>query len=104
MVLFSAVCRPEPTVLYRRAVMSQWYVYMLRCSDGTYYSGVTTDLERRIKEHNGEGAAGKGAKYTKARRPVRLAYSEPVTDRSTAQKREHALRQMTRAEKEKLAN
>lgn len=83
--------------------MSEWYVYMLRCSDGTYYSGVTTDLTRRIKEHNGEGGAGKGAKYTKARRPVRLAYSEPSLDRSTAQKREHTLRQLTRAEKEKLA-
>ncbi|MFN3692864.1 MAG: GIY-YIG nuclease family protein [Candidatus Paceibacteria bacterium] len=84
--------------------MSQWYVYMLRCSDGTYYSGVTTDLDRRIKEHNGEGVAGKGAKYTKARRPVYLAYSELVTDRSAAQKREHALRQLTRAEKAELAN
>ncbi len=83
--------------------MSQWYVYMLRCSDGTYYSGVTTDLERRIKEHNGEGGAGKGAKYTKARRPVRLAYSETALDRSAAQKQEHALRQLTRAEKQKLA-
>jgi putative endonuclease len=103
-VLLSAVCRPEPRVLYRRAAMSQWYVYMLRCNDGTYYSGVTTDLVRRLKEHNGEGAAGKGAKYTKARRPVRLAYSEATSDRSSAQKREHALRQLTRAEKEKLAN
>ena len=84
--------------------MNQWYVYMLRCSDGTYYSGVTTDLDRRVKEHNGEGAAGKGAKYTKARRPVRLAYSESVTDRSVAQRREHALRQLTRTEKEKVAN
>jgi putative endonuclease len=84
--------------------MNQWYVYMLRCSDGTYYSGVTTDLDRRVKEHNGEGVAGKGAKYTKARRPVRLAYSEPALDRSVAQKREHALRQLTRTEKEKVAN
>ncbi len=84
--------------------MSQWYVYMLLCSDGTYYSGVTTNLDRRIKEHNGEGAAGKGAKYTKARRPVHLAYSETVADRSMAQKREHSLRQLSRAEKEKLAN
>jgi putative endonuclease len=83
--------------------MSQWYVYMLRCVDGTLYTGVTTDLERRIKEHNGEGVAGKGAKYTKARQPVHLAYSEPVADRSAAQMREHALRQLTRAEKEKLA-
>jgi putative endonuclease len=83
--------------------MSLWYVYMLQCADGTLYTGVTTDIKRRIKEHNGEGAVGKGAKYTKARRPVRLAYSEPVADRSAAQMREYALRQLTRAEKEELA-
>ncbi len=82
--------------------MSQWYVYMLRCADGTLYTGVTTDLKRRVAEHNGEGAAGKGAKYTKARRPVVLAYSETMLDRSAAQMREHALRQLSRAEKEKL--
>ncbi len=74
--------------------MSQWCVYMLRCADGTLYTGVTTDLERRIKEHNGEGAAGKGAKSTKARRPVRLVYSESAPDRSVAQMREHTLRQL----------
>jgi putative endonuclease len=83
--------------------MSQWYVYMLRCADGTLYTGVTTDLKRRVDEHNGEGAAGKGAKYTKARRPVVLVYSETVLDRSAAQMREHALRQLSRTEKEKLA-
>ncbi len=82
--------------------MSQWYVYMLRCADGTLYTGVTTDLKRRVAEHNVEGAAGKGAKYTKARRPVVLAYSETMLDRSAAQMREHALRQLSRAEKEKL--
>ncbi|MFM2340092.1 MAG: hypothetical protein RLZZ360_728 [Candidatus Parcubacteria bacterium] len=83
--------------------MSQWYVYMLRCTDGTLYTGVTTDIKRRVAEHNGDGAAGKGAKYTKARRPVTLVYSESVPDRSAAQQREHALRQLTRAEKEQLA-
>jgi putative endonuclease len=76
---------------------------MLRCTDGTLYTGVTTDIKRRVAEHNGDGAAGKGAKYTKARRPVTLVYSESVPDRSAAQQREHALRQLTRAEKEQLA-
>jgi putative endonuclease len=83
--------------------MSQWYVYMMECSDGSYYLGVTTDVERRTREHNGTGASGKGAKYTKARRPVRLVYSETVADRSQAQIREAALRKLTRAEKERIA-
>ncbi len=83
--------------------MSQWYVYMLECADGTYYTGVTTDLERRVAEHNGEASGAKGAKYTKARRPVRLIYSEIVKDRSAAQIEEAALRRLTRHEKEKLA-
>ena len=83
--------------------MSPWYVYMLQCADGTYYTGVTTDVARRVREHNGEGGPQRGAKYTKARRPVRLVYEEVAVDRSTAQKREHALRQLSRTEKEKLA-
>ena len=85
------------------AVGMTWFVYMLRCSDDTLYTGVTTDVARRVAEHNGEGAAGKGAKYTKARRPVTLAYQEPAPDRSAAQIREHALRLLSRAEKQKLA-
>ena len=75
---------------------------MLRCADGTLYTGVTTDLVRRLVEHNGEGGKGKGAKYTKARRPVKLVYQESVTDRSAAQIKEAALRNLTRAEKMKL--
>ena len=82
--------------------MSQWYVYMLECHDGTYYTGVTTDVTRRVKEHNGEGGVGKGAKYTKARRPVRLVYREETLTRGAAQQREHALRQLSRIEKTKL--
>ncbi len=82
--------------------MSQWYVYMVLCSDGTYYTGVTTDLVRRVAEHNGEAGIGKGAKYTKARRPVRLVYSETVENRSLAQSRESVVRHMARIDKEKL--
>ena len=82
--------------------MSQWYVYLLRCADGTYYTGVTTDLIRRVREHNGEMGGTKGAKYTKARRPVALIYQEEHRDRSAAQTREYTIRHLPRIEKEKF--
>lgn len=82
---------------------TKWYVYMLRCADNSLYTGVTTDVERRVKEHNGEGAKGRGAKYTKAHGPVNLAYQECVTNRSEAQIREAQLRKLSKFEKEKLA-
>jgi putative endonuclease len=82
--------------------MSQWYVYMLRCADSTLYTGVTTDLQRRVAEHNGEQGKDKGAKYTKVRRPVQLAYQEEVKNRSVAQQREAALRKMSKIHKEAL--
>ncbi len=78
---------------------SKWFVYILRCADGTLYTGVTTDLTRRVAEHNGESAKGRGAKYTKARRPVGLVYSDSADSRSAAQKREFQLRNLSRAEK-----
>ncbi|OIP77505.1 MAG: endonuclease [Parcubacteria group bacterium CG2_30_44_11] len=78
---------------------SLYVVYMLECADGTYYIGVTRDLNRRLSEHN-EGK--KGAKYTKVRRPVRVVYSELAIDRSAALKREYALRQLTRVQKSAL--
>ena len=71
------------------------YVYMLRCSDGTIYSGYTTDPCRRTSEHN----SGKGAKYTRSRLPVELVYLESVATKSQALKREAALKKLTRAEK-----
>jgi putative endonuclease len=73
-----------------------WHVYMVECADGTLYSGVTTDLVRRITEHN---SSEKGAKYTRAKRPVKLMYSEQFPDRSTASKREYELKQLSREEK-----
>jgi len=77
-----------------------YYVYMLRCSDNTLYTGITTNLKRREAEHN---TSDKGAKYTRIRRPVKLVYSEEHTDRSTASKREYYIKKkMTRAEKLKL--
>lgn len=71
-------------------------VYIVRCSDDTLYTGYTTDLEKRITEHNSDI---RGAKYTKARRPVTLVYSETFSTKSEALKREHALKKLTRAEK-----
>ena len=73
-------------------------VYILKCADGTLYTGWTTDLERRLQAHN----SGRGARYTRGRRPVRLAYREEQSDRSAAQRREAAIRRLSRADKLKL--
>ncbi len=81
-----------------------WFVYMLECADGSLYTGTTTDLGRRVLEHNGEGVVGKGAKYTKARRPVRLVYQESVSDRSAAQIREAAVKKLSKREKAQLVD
>jgi len=73
---------------------------MVRCADDTLYTGIATDLLRRIEEHN---SSDKGAKYTRARRPVTLVYSEEFPDRSSASKREYAIKKtMTRKEKLQL--
>ena len=77
---------------------SMHYVYILRCADDTLYTGWTTDVERRVAVHN----SGKGAKYTRARLPVELVYTEEFEDKIEAQKREYAIKQLTRAEKESL--
>jgi len=76
-----------------------WTVYLARCRDGTLYTGITTDPERRLAEHN----AGSGAAYTRTRLPVVLVYWEAVSDRSSALRREHAIKGLSRAEKEALA-
>jgi putative endonuclease len=77
-----------------------WFVYIVRCKDGTLYTGVTTDLERRVKEHN---TSKKGAKYTRQRRPVQLVYHEEYPDRSEASKREYWIKKkMSKEEKEAL--
>ncbi|WP_328515312.1 GIY-YIG nuclease family protein [Marinobacterium marinum] len=78
-----------------------WFVYMLRCADGSLYTGVTTDARRRVAEHNGE-SGGKGARYTRARRPVRLVWQEGGHDRRSALQREYALKQLRKMEKEQL--
>jgi len=73
-------------------------VYVLQCADGTLYTGWTTDLERRLRAHN----SGRGAKYTRGRRPVSVAYREEQPTRSTAQKREAAIRRLSRVDKLRL--
>lgn len=76
------------------------YVYIVECSDHTYYTGWTTNLERRIKAHN----EGNEAKYTKVRRPVKLIYFEEFVCKKQALKREYAIKQLTRKQKELLIN
>ena len=74
------------------------YAYILECKDGTYYTGWTNNLEKRLKDHN----AGKGAKYTKARLPVSLVYHEEFQTKEEAMSREYAIKHMTRTEKSEL--
>ena len=79
--------------------LSEWFVYMLRCADNSLYTGVTTNIERRLKEHNEDKA---GAKYTRAKRPVFLVYEEPAESRSAACQREYQLKQLKKSDKESL--
>lgn len=75
-----------------------WYLYILRCGDGSLYTGITTDVERRLEAHR----SGKGAKYTRGRGPLEIVYCEECTDHSEALKREWCIKQMPREEKQKL--
>jgi len=78
-----------------------WFLYVVHCSDGTLYTGVTTDVSRRIREHN---TGSRGAKYTKTRRPVKLIYQVNFNDRSAAQKAEHKFKKLTRKQKDEMIN
>lgn len=80
--------------------MTHWYVYMLRCADGSLYTGITKDIERRVKEHNTSDRLA--ARYTRSRRPVMLVWSEDHPDRSSALKREAQLKKFKRSFKEDL--
>ncbi|MCH4008074.1 GIY-YIG nuclease family protein [Companilactobacillus sp.] len=75
-----------------------YFVYILLCADGTFYTGTSNDVKKRVKTHN----SGKGAKYTKTRRPVKLLYTEKLADKSAALKREAAIKKLTRPKKEEL--
>jgi putative endonuclease len=81
-------------------VADDHYVYVLRCADDTLYTGYTTDVERRVAEHD----AGEGAKYTRGRTPVDLVHVEAYGSRSAAMAREHEIKALSRAEKESLVD
>jgi len=78
-----------------------WYLYVVRCSDDTLYTGITTDWGRRLREHN---TGKRGAKYTRTRRPVVLVYYEAHENRSLVQKAEYRFKQLTREQKERKIN
>lgn len=75
-----------------------WTVYILRCGDGSLYTGCTVDVERRVRTHQ----AGRGAKYTRSRLPVTLVYQEPAADKPAALRREWEIKQLSRGEKLRL--
>ena len=77
---------------------SSWYVYILRCGDGSLYTGIARDVQARLEAHR----SGKGAKYTRGRSPLELVYTEQCVTKSEALKRELAIKALPRAEKEKL--
>lgn len=76
------------------------YTYIVRCADGSFYTGWTTDISRRIQAHN----SGKGAKYTRSRRPVKLFYYETFATKEEAMRREAAIKKLDHRQKEKLAD
>lgn len=78
--------------------MNKYYVYMLRCSDNSLYCGYTDNLEKRLEAHN----SGKGAKYTRSRRPVELVYFEELYSKSDALKREYNIKKLTHTQKTEL--
>ena len=78
--------------------MNENYTYILRCADGTYYCGWTNNMDRRLKAHN----EGKGAKYTRSRRPVALVYYEAFSTKEEAMRREYEIKQLPRKKKEEL--
>ena len=77
-----------------------WHVYVLQCADGTLYTGVARDLQKRLLQHNGAQAGG--SKYTRGRRPVQLMWSDTAADRSVAQQREAAIKKLSKGEKLRL--
>ncbi len=83
----------------RVGFLDTWYLYVLLCADGTYYTGITKDTKRRLHEHNN---TKRGAKYTKVRRPVSLVFSKRFDNRSVAQKAEYAFKRYSRAQKKQI--
>ena len=77
-----------------------WFVYILKCSDNTYYTGITTDIDRRLIEHN--TSSDKAARYTRTRRPVEIIYESSFLTKSEASKEEYRIKKLTRKHKENL--
>lgn len=94
----TALPRNRPVRTASATAAPLWSVYLLRCSDGTFYAGSTSNVQERVRAHND----GRGARYTSGRRPVTVVYREECGSRSAALKREHALKRLTRFEKEAL--
>jgi predicted GIY-YIG superfamily endonuclease len=92
------VAEKKPDLGPRTSDLGNWFVYIVRCRDGSLYTGVTNDLGRRIAAHNG----GRGARYTRSRSPVVLVYQESAPDRAAAQRREHRIRCLRTREKRRL--
>jgi putative endonuclease len=99
--IFSLVKLQYVLFWYTLAMENPWYVYILKCADGTLYTGITTDLVRRLAEHN-DTDNKKAAKYTRARRPVSLVYSKKLPDRSNSLIEEARIKKLSKTEKEKL--
>ena len=92
------LCRRQSLYIDRTATMDKNFTYIVECSDHTLYTGWTNDLEKRITAHN----EGKGAKYTKTRRPVRLVYFETFPTKEEAMSREYRIKRLSRREKQQL--
>jgi putative endonuclease len=88
-------CTRQPRI--SKSAVQAWFVYILRCADGTLYTGIATDLARRLAEHNADDALA--ARYTRARRPVALVYSEALANRAEAARREYAIKRLSRSAK-----
>lgn len=89
---------PLPSLCHGVFMEQTWYLYILRCKDGTLYTGITTHVEKRLEAHR----SGKGAKYTRGRSPLELVYRETCGSHSEALKRERKVKSLTREAKEKL--
>lgn len=85
---------------YKRERVADWYLYMVRCRDGSLYTGITTDVSRRLEEHEGQG--NKGAKYLRGRGSLSLVFKMKMEDKASALRLEHRIKKLTKAQKEKL--
>lgn len=83
---------------------THWTLYMIRCRDGSLYTGITTDVSRRLAEHRDCAGDGKGAKFLRGKSPLELVYAAQVGDRSEASRLEYTVKRLTRAQKEALVN